>query len=388
MVFYHPFHARIYTDFRHKLYVSIFTIEIHREIKFSDDAGWRMREMEIRRVQVTGGASFVVTLPKDWAESQKIVKNDPVGLVVQPDGTLLITKKITEDPEQRVKEIDSSTIADPAFLFRMLIGAYITGFTVIHITAKQRFPPFVRTVVRDFTRMTIGQEVVEETETSITIKDLLNPSEMPFDNTLKRMFVIIKNMHEDAITALDTHNRSLAMDVINRDTDVDRLNWLIARQTNMILQNASLSRKMGISPNMAMNYTMISRITERVGDHAVRIAEHSLPIIDVDFDKKFINAIKKSSALSLEIFDRSIISFFNADMKEAHRNIESLTALEDICGDINNMVLKQDALVALNIAYISESIRRAGEYAGDISETVINLLVEDEITPSRAKIRK
>jgi hypothetical protein len=52
------------------------------------------------------------------------------------------------------------------------------------------------------------------------------------------------------------------------------------------------------------------------------------------------------------------------------------------------MVLKQDALVALNIAYISESIRRSGEYAGDISETVINLLVEDEIRPHHEKSRK
>jgi len=344
--------------------------------------------MEIRRVQVTGGASFVVTLPKDWAESQKIAKNDPVGLIVQPDGTLLITKQITEEPVQRVKEIDSTAIADPAFLFRMLIGAYITGFTVIRITTKVRFPPFVRTVVRDFTQMTIGQEVVEETESVITIKDLLNPSEMPYDNTIKRMFVIIKTMHEDAMTALETHNRSLAMDVIKRDTDADRLNWLIARQTNMILQNASLSRKMGISQNMAMNYYQLSRIIERVGDHAVRIAEHSLPIIDVDFDRKFMNAIKKASALSLEIFDRSIVTFFNADMKEAHRNIESIMALENICGEINNMVLKQDALVALNIAYISESIRRSGEYAGDISETVINLLVDNEIAPARVKGRK
>ena len=344
--------------------------------------------MEIRRVQVTGGASFVVTLPKDWAESQKIVKNDPVGLVVQPDGTLLITKQITEEPVQRIKEIDSTAITDPAFLFRILIGAYITGFTVIRITTKVRFPPFVRTVVRDFTQMTIGQEVVEETMAVITIKDLLNPSEMPYDNTLKRMFVIIKTMHEDAVTALETHNRVLAMDVIKRDTDVDRLNWLIARQTNMILQNASLSRKMGISPGMAMNYYMLSRIIERIGDHAVRIAEHSLPIIDVDFDRKFMNAIRKAGALSLEIFDRSIVSFFNADMKEAHRNVEALTALENICGEINNMVLKQDALVALNIAYISESIRRAGEYAGDISETVINLLVDNEIAPHPVKGRK
>ncbi len=344
--------------------------------------------MEIRRVQVTGGASFVVTLPKEWAEAQKIVKNDPVGLIVQPDGTLLVTTRIQDEPHQRIKEIESSSISDPAFLFRLLIGAYISGFTIIRITIKTRFPPFVRTVVRDFTRMTIVQEVVEETESTITIKDLLNPSEMPFDNTIKRMVVIVKTMHEDAVSALETHNRTLATDVISRDTDADRLNWLIARQTNMLIQNASLSRKMGISPNLAMHYYMLSRIIERVGDHAVRIAEHSLPIIDMDFDTKFMNAIKRSSALSLEIFDRSVTSFFTAELKEAHRNIESITALEKICGDINNMVLKQDALVALNIAYISESIRRAGEYAGDISETVINLLVDNEIGPARAKVRK
>ncbi len=336
--------------------------------------------MEIRRVQVTGGASFVVTLPKDWAGEQRIKKNDPVGLIVQPDGTLLVTTKITEEPLQRVKEIDCSTIADPAFLFRLLIGTYITGFTVIRLTTKQRFPPFVRTVVRDFSQMTIGQEVVEETVSVIAIKDLLNPSEMPFENTIRRMYVIVKTMHEDAVTALETGNRALAEDVINRDEDVDRLNWLIARQTNMIMQNASLSRKMGISTSMAMYYYMLSRIIERIGDHAVRIAGNALPIIGGELDKRILAAIRKASSLSLENLDRSIISFFNADMKDANRNIESIHALEKICGDIDNLVLKQDTLVAIHVGYIVESIRRAGEYAGDISETVINLLVENEDT--------
>jgi phosphate uptake regulator len=232
--------------------------------------------------------------------------------------------------------------------------------------------------VRDFTQMTIGQEVVEETENLISIKDLLNPAEMPFDNTIKRMYVIVKNMHNDAITALETHNKTLAEDVIKRDIDADRLNWLIARQTNMIMLHASLSRKMGISQAVAMHYYILSRIIERVGDHAVRIAEHTIPIIDTELDKKTLSMIKKSSIVSLEIFDRSIVSFFNADMKEANRNIESINALENLCGEINNQVLKQDLLVAISLTYISESIRRAGEYAGDISETVINLLVEED----------
>jgi phosphate uptake regulator len=344
--------------------------------------------MEIRRVQVTGGSSFVVTLPKDWADAQKIKKNDPVGLIVQPDGTLLVTKKVSEEQVHRIKEIDISTVSDPSFLFRLLIGTYITGFTLIRITTKERFPPFVRSVVRDYTQMTIGQEVVEETEKVIAIKDLLNPAEMPFDNTIRRMFVIVKNMHEDAITALETQNRTLAEDIIARDTDPDRLNWLIARQTNMIMQNAGLSRKMGISPSMAMNYYQLSRIIERVGDHAVRIAENILPIAGFDLDRKIISAIKKASTMSLEIFDRSIVSFFNSDMKEAHRNIESIAALEKICGDINNMVLKQDIMVAIHVGYIAESIRRSGEYAGDISETIINLLVDQEQGTQKTKSGK
>ena len=309
---------------------------------------------------------------------QKIKKNDPIGMTVQPDGTLLVTKNTTDEILQQIKEIDCSTVADPGIFISSFNWNIYHGFQYDPAYFETGFPPFVRSVVRDYTQMTIGQEVVEETETVIAIKDLLNPVEMPFDNTIRRMFVIVKTMHKDSIMALETHNKSLAEDVIKRDIDADRLNWLIARQTNMIMLHASLSRKMGISPDMAMHYYLLSRIIERVGDHAVRIAEHTLPIIDVDIDKKTLAMIKKASTMSLEIFDRSIVSFFGADMKEANRNIESIDALENVCGEINNMILKQDTLTAISLNYISESIRRAGEYAGDISETIINLLVEKD----------
>jgi phosphate uptake regulator len=327
----------------------------------------------------------VVTLPKEWAEGQKIRKNDPVGMTIQPDGTLLISKNTTDKILQQIKEIDCNTIGDPAFLFRLLIGTYIMGFNVIQLTSQQGFPPFVRSVVRDFTQMTIGQEVVEETETVIVIKDLLNPVEMPFDNTIKRMFVIVKNMHKDAITALENRNKTLAEDVIKRDIDADRLNWLIARQTNMIMLHSSLSRQMGVSPDMAMHYHLLSRIIERVGDHAIRIAEHAIPIMDTTLDKRTLTVIKKASAMSLDIFDRSIVSFFNLDLKEANRNIESISVLENLCGEIHTLELKQNTPVAISLNYITESIRRAGEYASDISETVINLLVEQEGASKKKK---
>ncbi|HOX34508.1 MAG TPA: PhoU domain-containing protein [Methanoregulaceae archaeon] len=341
--------------------------------------------MEIRKVQVTGGSSFVVTLPKEWAEQQKLKKNDPVGILIQPDGSLLVSRKINEEPVQRIKEIDASTITEPAYLFRLLIGTYITGFNLVRITAKNKLQPFVRTVVRDYIRMTIGQEVVDETEQGITIKDLLNPSEMPFENTIKRMYVIVRAMHEDALAAFTACDRTLAQDVIQRDMDADRLNWLVSRQTNMILQNSNLSRKMGITMGVAMHYAQLSRIIERIGDHAVRISENALPLMACDIDPKIKTALREASSLSLKLFDRSIVSFFNSNIKDAHRTIEAIAELEEACTRINNMALTQETAVAISVGYMAESIRRSGEYAADISENVINFLVEGDFPARKAR---
>jgi phosphate uptake regulator len=343
--------------------------------------------MEVRKVQFTGGSSYVLTLPKDWIDAEKIKKNDSLGVEVQPDGALLITRHSEQEPMQRTKEFDLAGITEPAYLFRLLIGAYISGYTFIVIHSQQRLPPFVREVVRNFTQMTIGQEVVEETDTEITLKDLLNPAEMPFDNTIKRMFMIVKAMHEDAITAIRLQNQALAKDVTARDNDVDRLHWLIARQTNMILSNAALSRKMAVSPVMALHYFTISRIIERIGDHAERIVNIAQPILAKGIDPEILKKIAKASELSVAIFDRSIVSFFNNDMKKANHNIESMRVLKTLSEEINSMVLKQETADAIALGYINESVKRAGEYAADISENVINYLVEEDRLPKKKKLK-
>jgi phosphate uptake regulator len=334
--------------------------------------------MEIRKVQITGGSSFVVTLPKSWIEAQRIRKNDPLGLVIQPDGTLLVTRDITEGQFQREKSIVITGSEEPDYLFRMLVGSYIAGYTTIRLSSKTRLPAQVRKVVRDFTQMSIGPEVVEETDNGIMLKDLLNPAEMPFDNTIKRMFVIVKNMQLDAMSALENRDTGLANDVIARDNDVDRLHWLIARQTNIILRNTSLSRKMGISSSRMVNTYIISRIIERIGDHAVRIVENAKKIADYPGDRDIVSAIRKADALALSLFDKSIVLFFKGDLTGSHANIEHVKKLEDLCEIINARVMEKDPEGAVYLRYITESIRRSGEYAGDISETVINYLVGEE----------
>jgi phosphate uptake regulator len=382
MVFILIMNGMTYTLFRHKIYLYILVSEKTRDIQKI-----LVADMELRKVQFTGGSSYVLTLPKEWIDAQKIKKNDSLGVEVQSDGTLLITRSTDQEPAQKTKEFDLAGITGPAYLFRLLIGAYISGYTLIVIHSEQRLPPFVREVVRDFTQMTIGQEVIEETDTEILLKDLLNPAEMPFENTIKRMFTIVKAMHEDAITAFRSQNQTLANDVTARDNDVDRLHWLIARQTNMILSNATLSRRMNVSPVMALHYFTISRIIERIGDHAERIVFIAQPILTKKIDPEILGKIAKASELSIGIFDRSIVSFFNNDMKKANHNIESMRVLKTLCEEINTIVLRQETADAIALGYINESVKRAGEYAADISENVINYLVEEDRLPKKKKLK-
>jgi phosphate uptake regulator len=334
--------------------------------------------MEIRRVQITGGSSYIITLPKEWIKSCHIKKNDPLGIHIQSDGTLLLTPKITQEQTYKIKEFDVSRIPKSTYLLQLLIGAYISGYTSIKITSPSRMSTAVRNVIRSFTQLAIGPEVIEETDTSVLLKDLHNPIEMPMDRTIKRMYIIVKVMNEDVMRALQTNDSPLIEDVRSRDNDVDRLHWLVARQYNILLQNATLAEKMNITIGMASTDFLISRIIERIGDHVVRIAQNVPNLIENNLDRKIIDKICKASSLSLDIFNKSISSFFKKDIKASNETMESVEKLESLCEEINTLALQQKGIVAISIGYIIESIRRIGEYAEDISENVINYLVGEE----------
>ena len=334
--------------------------------------------MEIRKIQVTGGSSYVLSLPKSWIRERNIQKNDPIGVVSQADGTLLITPNIKYDRTTKSKEFPLKDYPDPQMLLRSLIGAYISGFTVIKITSAGRIPPKVRQVVRKFTQMTIGQEVAEETDNSITLKDILNPSEMPFENTIRRMYVIVKAMHEDAVYALEQGKRELAEDVAARDTDIDRLHWLIHRQFSLIIDNPALSLRMNITPSMASTYYQISRIIERVGDHAVLIAESVLVLIDKGVDRSLIPKLSGLDAESLDVFYRSIQAVFSGNIVKANQIISDADELEPQYHQFGDATRKMKAQEAIAVNQIVQSMHRLTEYSSDIAEILINRMVSDE----------
>lgn len=336
--------------------------------------------MEIRRVQMTGGSSYIITLPKEWVKTVNIGKNDPIGLLQQPDGTLLVTPKMDKEHTKKTINFKVENGVKQDFLFRKLIGAYIAGYNAITIESKPRIQPKTRSTIRRFIQTTIGQEVVEETDNSITVKDLLNPSEMPFHRTIKRMHIIVKGMYEDTITAVKKHDKRLAEDVIRRDSEIDRLHWLVARQHRIIQQNVNFVEKMGITVDTATTAYLISRILERIGDHVNRIATYVIRLLEDSIDDEIIKKLDYASNQSLTLLNKSIGAFTKKEIREANETIDLSDKLEELCEEIDKLALKQTVPSAISLGYIVESIRRIGEYAEDISETVINHLIGEEKT--------
>ena len=329
--------------------------------------------MEIRKVQITGGSSYVITLPKEWIKSLNIKKNDSLGLIVQKDGTLLVTTDKVIEKKRKEKEyiVDSDT--DKTFLFRLLVGAYVMGYSDIAIRSNGTMPPQIREAIRMFTQIAIGPEIVDEESNFFVIKDLLSPMEMPFEKTVKRMYSLVESMHKDAIKSLKTNNKELAQNVVSRDFEVDRLYWLATHQYNLILTDIMLSKKMGLSQEEASYYFLISRILERIGDHASILGENVLKLID-KLNPDIIQDIESASTLALEIFSKSFESHFKKNIKKANDNIDAVDKLVEKCEDINNKALNL-GIDAVPVVYIVESIRRTGEYSGDISELTINYLI-------------
>jgi len=328
--------------------------------------------IETRKVQKTGGSTYIVSLPREWIDKHGIQVKDTIGILSQPDGNLLITPYISSENLVREKKFDIDEIKNSDFLFRLLVGAYIMGYNIIEVKSSKKIESQIRDTVINFRKITIGTEIIEETDNNIIIKDLLDPKEMPFEKTIRRMYILANGMHEDALKALETGDKRLAKKVIESDDEIDRLNWLVERQAHIVLRDIILCQKLGITLEDASNYKFIGRFLERIADHAVKIAKNVLMIDYLKIDKELYKNITNASRISLDLLNMSLDAWLQNSLTLANETIESTKKLTKVC---NFIKINPNSEYLVEIGFIIESIRRTGEYSSDISEIIINNLI-------------
>ncbi|HEV8361500.1 MAG TPA: PhoU domain-containing protein [Candidatus Thermoplasmatota archaeon] len=329
--------------------------------------------MEIRKLQLTGGSSIAITLPKAWVERTGLRAGDAVGCVARQDGTLLVTPKPTRKPAVQTLELELGPESSE-HLFRRLVGAYLNGYDIIQLHSKTAMTAEQRATVRKAVRRAIGLEVVDEGPRGITIQDFLDPTEFPLEKGVRRMAAIAQAMYAEAVAGL---GGTLSVDagLEERDSEVDRLYWLINKQYHSLLRDARLAESLGLSPSQALNFLLVARLIERTADHAQRIGENVAELQGVKADAALVRKVQRMSDDSLAIFQDAMTAFFKRDPKLANDAIDRAGRVHAAKRALVHDVMDLRGPPAVALAYILESVERTASYGSDIAEIAINHVV-------------
>jgi phosphate uptake regulator len=328
--------------------------------------------MESRKVQKTGISTITVSLPKDWVATNNLKAGDQVNLEILPDGSLTIDPKERrkQEPVRRVVSVDKGEPTE--HLTRKLIGAYLAGYNIIEVRSKERMDLDTKHAVKEFARLVIGPEVIEETANTLVMHDLSDPVELPQKKCVRRMHLIVDSMHRDAVIAFSEGDVGLAQDVIDRDQDVDRLYWMTVKQFNLIQKDRSLADKIGVDIYEAMSLMLVARMMERIGDHAEKIAKHAMMYSEKKAADRDLGQINKISLAALEVLKSSVESFFLKDIAAANEAIDKAEELAQQAETIMPDLQGSSGKGAATKTSVLDSVIRTIMYSTDIAELAIN----------------
>ncbi len=328
------------------------------------------REAETRRVQLTGGATLIVSLPKDWAKKVGLQPGDEVIIISQPDMTLLLIPKKMSKTLPLVAEINVTGDMKDEEVARLLLTYYIAGYEtlIINLDAED---PRARKQIKDFVRRKmIDSEVVDESSTRLVIQSILGVAELKIEEVFTKMLRVARNMLDDLKQALLRDSASdLYADIAERDDEVDRFYWLAVRQLNRALISRYVMVSLGIEdPRNIGELFMVSKAIERIGDHIARVAYECMK----GWRPKSRDKLMELIDMDLKMFD-TVSSLLVGDEHDERKLIGLILDSERMA-----RAIRQDRGVeaAVGSGIVMDSMLRVLEYLNDIVEALVDMKVE------------
>lgn len=322
--------------------------------------------MELRKVQKTSGGTFFVCLPKVWAERVGLNKSSAISISESADGRLVLDAKYDVEHAPQVAVVKPS-----AFLNREIVGRYLLGYDTIRVEAKDRISHEDREQVKLASSHLIGLEIVEEDYSRIVMQTLLEPSAYPPEKILRREYSIAAGMHRDAVSAFVDGDVHLAKNVIARDDEVNRQYFLLVRILRTVIQNPSLSEKLGILPIDCLDYRLTSSLVESIGDQSVQIAGKTVWLKEERLAKEVSHIVLKFHKLAFEAHENALAALFTRDVALAETVRTMRENISTVFHEVESVVSAQPVDVAPYFLAVASFISRIYENSVDIADLVM-----------------
>lgn len=331
--------------------------------------------METRKVYVSGGSTYVISLPKKWAKKTNLKAGDSIA-VTEQDSSLLIETRVTEK-ELSVKEIRISQVASSDALARIIIALYLTGYDTIKIRLDRKDNLRYREAIRETLDYLMGIEIVDDTHDSMTLEIMVDHKRMMTSQVLQKMFSMDRSMLLDTGKALRNRDTGLARDAIAREREVDRLYFLVVRQLKSAVRYQQVAEKLGITNQRdCLGYRILVKALERIADHIENIAKNYIRLAELRKQPKLHGYTGLVNDIAV-IFESSFDALAARDGESAEKVFRELKDIREHYSDISKELFKIDDIQSAIIQKsMLDSLWRIASYSGDIAEIAINMSTE------------
>jgi phosphate uptake regulator len=325
--------------------------------------------METRKVQVTGGSTYTVSLPKEWATDNGVSAGSIVEFHSEEDLLLLAPRREADRVEG---VLDISGMDEDHELTRAVMTMYVSGFDVIRLEAG-RITAAQRRIIREAAQGLVGLEVIEETSDRVVLQDLLDSSELSVHNAITRMRLVSLTMLEDAVEALVTDDDDLARDVKERDDDVDRLWYMVSRVFRTVLRNPTAANEIGFPRDTCFDFQSSARQLERIADHATKIADLSLEVGEIPASAG--EPIRALQAEAGEVPEMAMDALLEEDSEEAvelaNEARRGIRDVDERVREVDDEIREFDPQLAQVLGLVVDSLSRTADYGGNIAESAL-----------------
>jgi phosphate uptake regulator len=327
--------------------------------------------METRKVQMSGGTTFTVSLPKSWAEEQGIEPGSVLYLHPNNDGTLLVQS--SREYTRTESAVEISPEEDDRTVRELIHAVYLIGLDRIKLVSEDEHQDLreLEPVVMDIVSRFVGFEILESSSDEIVLQTVMDSKNISVRKSAIRLRLIALAMHEDAIDAVVDNDVSLANQVIRHDDEVDKLLALITRYFRRTLTDLQEVEEVELTRPEMFEYYHISRQLERVADHAEKIAR--IVVDDAELPSELAEELVPIADDSRSILKgASDVILSDKDVQHAY---DSLYERDNVVREIEKLdkkIYEHDTPADLHrFSLVLDSLKRSVEYGANIAEVSI-----------------
>ena len=324
--------------------------------------------METRKVISAGRRSRAVTLPKKWVLQHGIKPGDPVGIMIEEDGSLRIRPLKAAPSPLSLGEVfiedPGTNIDDIVFT---LIGYYVNGYNVIILPSI----PQVHEALSRLEKMLIGVLHIEA-GSQVRVKFIVSEGKIGSSEIASRLSTLLSSLAKHYMNALETRDPEELSTMLSIEEDIDKLYYLGLRVLNTEVTKSVAEWRVKEYMKLSSLHVAL-KIMEDLADAFDRSARTLIRLGPDIVSEEYIKITRSVSKIVLD----SAQAFLDLDHAKASRILRLRI-------DTKKDLLKYKKKAAAEEQMLISELEIMLALAADLAETTII----DSIIDRRAGIRR